>query len=89
MTKRSYFNTNIVHLREKNILNQAEVADKLKIHRPTYNNWEGTRGYSLITEKKLAIGYGLNIGAFVTKHFETLIGINSLKQINLGIRFSL
>lgn len=45
-------------------------------------------GYSLITNKKLAVGIGLNIGCLMRKGVEPFIGFHTLKKITFGIRFS-
>jgi len=74
--------------------------EKITIHpelsfgkRNEYTNYEDNRftdnGYSLINESKSIAGFGLNIGYFFNKNFETFVGFHSLKKVNFGIRYSL
>lgn len=58
-----------------------------------YTNYQDRRftddGYSLITKRESTFGVGINIGCYIYKKIEPFIGVNTLKKISFGIRFSM
>lgn len=45
-------------------------------------------GYSFINSAETKIGFGINVGYFITDKFEPFVGFGTLKKLNLGIRYS-
>lgn len=75
------------------------IKEKLTIHpelsfgkRIEFTNYKDNRfidnGYSLITNKESIVGIGINFGYLITKNFEPFLGYNSLKNVNIGFRYT-
>lgn len=76
------------------ITNKLTVNPELSLGKLTdFTNYRDERfndgGYSLINSKETLVGFGLNIGYFISDGLEPFLGFNSLKKLNFGIRYSL